>query len=71
MFGKFMEFFAKGLNPCKSKTILKVDLLPKFLIQIHLEFELFPKRKVVPLKVFYHCAKFGNFWSSIIISLKL
>jgi hypothetical protein len=36
MFGKFMEFFPKDLNPFKIQTILKVDLLPEFLIQIML-----------------------------------
>jgi hypothetical protein len=38
-------------------------LLPGFLIQIILAFELLPKRKVVPFEIIYHHIKFGKVWT--------
>jgi hypothetical protein len=34
IFGEFMEFSLKGLNPFKIQTNFKLNLLPQFLIQI-------------------------------------
>jgi hypothetical protein len=36
IFGKFMEFFLKGLNSFKIQTKFKCSLLHEFLIQIML-----------------------------------
>jgi hypothetical protein len=55
IFGEFMEFFLKGLNPFKIQTIVRLEFL--------LEFKLLPKLKVVPFEVFYHHDKFGICWS--------
>jgi hypothetical protein len=33
IFGEFMEFFLKGLNPLKIQTKFKLDFLPEFLMQ--------------------------------------
>jgi hypothetical protein len=33
IFGEFMEFFLKGLDPFQIQTKFKLDLLPEFLIQ--------------------------------------
>jgi hypothetical protein len=63
IFCEFVEFFPKGLNTFKIQTNFKLDLFPGFYIKIHLEFEILPKRKVVPFKFILYLAKFRNFWN--------
>jgi hypothetical protein len=68
IFGEFMGFFPKGLNAFKIQTNFKLEIPLHFLIH---ESELIPTTKNVPFQFIYYCAKFGIFWSSIIISFKL
>jgi hypothetical protein len=68
IFGEFMGFFSRGLNPFKIQASFKLEIPSQFIIH---ESELIPTTKDVPFQFIYHCAKFGNFWSSIIFSFKL
>jgi hypothetical protein len=63
-FGEFIEFLLKGLNPFKIQTISNWNFSWKLYFSILLEFELIPKRKVVPFQFIYQHAKFEIFWSS-------
>jgi hypothetical protein len=63
IFCEFMGFFPKGLNPLKFKPNSNLILFVDFYFKIHLEFELLPKRKVVPFDFSFHHVKFGHFWS--------
>jgi hypothetical protein len=62
-FGKFMEFFLKGLNHFKIQTKFNLVWILKFQLTLYWEFELLTKSKVVPFELIYHHAKFRNFWS--------
>jgi hypothetical protein len=68
IFGEFMGFFSRGLNPFKIQASFKFEIPLQFIIR---ESELIPTTKDVPFQFIYHCAKFGKFWSSAIISFKL
>jgi hypothetical protein len=61
IFGEFMGFFSKGLNPFKIQASFKLEIPFQFIIR---ESELIPTTKGVPFQFIYHHAKFGNFWSS-------
>jgi hypothetical protein len=64
IFGEFIEFFIKGLNPFKIQTKFKLDLFLGFYFKIHLNFELLSIRKVVPFEFIYPLAKYGKFLKS-------
>jgi hypothetical protein len=68
IFGEFMGFFSKGLNPFKIQASFKLKIPLQFIIH---EYRLIPTTKYVPFQFIYHCAMFRNFWSSVIISFKL
>jgi hypothetical protein len=61
IFGEFMGFFFKGLNPFKIQAIFKLEIPLQFIIR---EPELIPTTKDVPSQFIYHHAKDGNFCSS-------
>jgi hypothetical protein len=62
IFGEFMEFFPKGLDPFKIQIVF---CFPNFYFKFCWEFDLLFKRKVVPFEIFIYLAMFANFWRSI------
>jgi hypothetical protein len=58
IFGEFMRFFPKGLNPFKIQTKFNLVCFLGFLFIIYLEFEHFTNRKVVPFEIIFYPAKY-------------
>jgi hypothetical protein len=61
IFGEFLEFFLKGLNPFKIQTNFKYVFIPDFEFKFCWEFELLPKRKVATFEFIFWYAKVRMF----------
>jgi hypothetical protein len=60
-FGELITIFSKRFEPLfKFKPNSTLFEFLNFYFKIRLEFEVLPKRKVVPFELIYHLVKFGK-----------